>query len=284
MIKINLLPRSIYERRAVKKLAILFGVLVLAVVVIGVLYTQMFLVRQVEAMQAKADEAERLRIEVEGIESQTAKIKQDTDPINRKIQFITQVLDYNQKFPKLYEDIAKWTYEKIAYTSMSCDGFTVKMSARARSLDDLGRYLLNMYQARELFSQVTISGVPGYPIGSGEGGTVVQNLGLGSWGGGGPQGSLEGIGAIAAGVQQGPRAQYINFEVTCTLRTPIVAPSFGGAQPGAPGVPGTPGAPGVPAAPGVPPMPGAQPPAAPPTPDMQPDSAMPPGGGPQGPP
>jgi len=278
MIKINLLPKSIYERRAVRNLAILFGVLVVAVVVVGVLYTQVFLVRQVQEMQAKADEAERLRIEVEGIESETQKIKQQTDPINKKVEFIMQVLEYNKKFPKLYEDIAKWTYEKIAYTSMVCNGTTVTMTARARSLDDLGRYLLNMYQARELFSQVAISGVPGYPIESGGGGVQVQNIGMGSWGGGGPQGSLEGIGAIAAGVSQGPRAQYIDFTVTCTLRTPIVAPTLGGAQAGTPGAPGAPAAPG---APGVPPMPSPQPPMGPaPAPGAQPGSAMPPGGAP----
>jgi hypothetical protein len=138
-----------------------------------------------------------------------------------------------------------------------------------------------MYQARELFSQVAISGVPGYPFdSSGGSGAQVQDIGFGGWGGGGPQGSLEGIGAITSGVQQGPRARYIGFAVTCKLRTPIVAPAFPNAAAGAPGAPG---------APGMPPTPGVQPPAMPPgqppaQPGLGPGPSMPPGGGPQGPP
>jgi Tfp pilus assembly protein PilN len=271
MIKINLLPKSINERRIVKNTAILFGVIVITVIAIGILYTQVFLVKQVQDMQAKADAAEQLRREVEQIEGETATIKKNTEPINTKIKFITDVLAYNQEYPKLYEDIAKWTYEKIAYTSLVCNGAVVTMTARARSLDDLGRYLLNMYQARELFSQVAISGVPGYPVESSSSGAQVQDIGMSPWGGGGPQGSFEGISAITAGVQQGPHAQYINFTVTCTLRTPIVAPTFGNV-----------GAPGAPGMPGAPPTPGMQPPPMG-GPEAPPD-VMPPGGGAQPPP
>lgn len=278
MIKINLLPKSINERKIVKNTAILFGVLVVAVVAIGILYTQVFLVKQVADMQAKADYAEDLRQEVDDIESKTAGIKKDTEPINTKLNFIMGVLEYNQKFPKLYEDIAKWTYEKISYTSMVCNGMDVTMTAQARSLDDLGRFLLNMYQARDLFSQVTISGVPGYPMdSSGSSGAQVQDVSLGAWGGGGPQGNFAGIGAIATGVQQGPRARYIGFSVTCMLRTPIVAPAFSGAA-ATTGALGAPGMPPVPMGQPAPPMGQPTPP-----PGMAP-GPMSPGGGPPAPP
>jgi|YelNatPaOPRAMG01_1025707.scaffolds.fasta_scaffold62480_2 ribosomal protein L9 len=270
MIKINLLPKSINEKKIVRNTAILFGVLVVAVVAIGILYTQMFLVPKVEAKVRDAEAAEALKAEVEKIEGETATIKKDTEPIKMKLDFIKNVLVYNQEYPKLYEEVAKWTYEKISYSSMECDGTTVKMSAQARSLDDLGRFLLNMYRATDLFTEVTISGVPGYPMDSSGNGAQVQDMGLGPWsGGGGPQGNSEGIGAIMAGVQQGPHARYIVFSVDAKLKKPIAAPAFGTA--GAAG--GTPGAPGAPPAPGT---------GGPMGPSTPPPGLSPGGGGPAG--
>jgi Tfp pilus assembly protein PilN len=281
MIKINLLPASINERRIVKNTAILFGVLVVAVVAVGMLYTYLFLIPKVQAEEELAVRTEALEQEVLGIEKQRDEWKAKIPPIRQKLDFINNVLDYNQRFPKLYEDVARWTYEKIAYTDMTSDGIQVSMSARARSLDDVGRFLLNMYQATDLFTEVVISGVPGYPMDSG-GASQVQNFGPGGWAGGGPQANLAGIEAISTGVQQGPQTRYIGFTVNCRLRTPIVAPVFGAGAATA-GVPGTPGMPPPGGGPGMMPSTGPMPPGGPmPPPPGPPQSSMAPGGGAMG--
>jgi Tfp pilus assembly protein PilN len=271
MIKINLLPKSIYERMVVRNMAILFGVLVVAVIVIAIVYTRLFLVPMVQAKEQDAAAAEDLERQVVAIEKERDEWKAKLPPIQQKLDFIKNVLDYNKKYPKLFEDVAKWTYEKVAYTAMSSDGAQITMTARASSLDDIGRFLLNMYRATDLFTEVTISGVPGYPIGSTEaGGAQVQNIGLGPYGGGGPEANLAGIGAIAYGVRQGPQPRYIGFTVTCKLRTPIVPPAFAGtaATTGAAGQPGAPM-----------PMPQAMPPPGA-GPAYPPGTAPAPGGGP----
>lgn len=258
MIKINLLPRTINEKKVVKNTAVLFGVLVVVVAMIGILYTQLFLVPQVQAEEQLATQTEALEQEVLGIEKQVADWKDNKiPPVQKKLTFIKDVLDYNLKYPKLYEEIAKWTYEKVAYMGMGCNGTEVTMAARTKTLDDLGRFLLNMYRATDLFTEVTISGVPGYPMASGDasgGGFDLQAM---SSGGGGPEANLSGIGAISAGVQNGPAAGYLGFTVKCKLKTPITAPTFGGAA-GAAGAPGAPGAPVTPA-----PMPTQPPPPVP---------------------
>lgn len=230
MIKINLLPRTINERRAVKNTAILFGALVVAVVLIGVLYTQLFLIPQVQAEELLATQTEALEKEVVKIEADTKDVRESKiPPIQQKLDFIKGVLDYNLKYPKLYQDIAKWTYEKVGYAALTCDGTQVTMAAHARSLDDLGRFLLNMYRATDLFTEVTISGVPGYSTGAGNSGNSgFQAPGIS--GGGGPQANLAGIEAIASGVQNSPAVRGIGFGVSCKLKTPIVAPAFAGAQ------------------------------------------------------
>lgn len=240
MIKINLLPKSINEKKIVRNIAILFGVIVVAIIAVGILYTNMCMVPKVQQMESDATHAEELERQVNSIESERDGWKAKIPPIQQKVDFIKNVLEYNQQFPKLYEDIAKWTYEKISYTSMSSTGQDVTMTAQARSLDDLGRFLLNIYRATDLFTEVAISGVPGYPVESNS--DSGQDAGNSSWGGGGPEGNTQGIGAIATGVQQGPKARYINFSVTCKLRTPITAPSFGGVGAPATGMPGDPAA------------------------------------------
>lgn len=226
MIKINLLPKSIYEKKIVKNTALLFGALVVAIIAIGVLYTQFVLVPQVQAEEQLATETEAIEKEVVAIEGERDAWKAKIPPIKSKLDFINNVLEYNKQFPKLYEEIAKWTYEKISYVGMTCDGTQVSMAARARSLDDLGRYLLNMYRATDLFTEVTIAGVPGYPAGAnsfGGGITIPQGMP-----GTGPQANLAGMPAIAESVLSGPIARYLDFTVNAKLRTPITAPAFAG--------------------------------------------------------
>lgn len=245
MMKINLLPRTINERKIVRNTAILFGVLVIAIVAMGIAYTQMFLVPEVQKEQDLATQTEQLKSEVEGIEKEASDWQGKISPIKTKLDFINSVLAYNLKYPKLYEDLAKWTYERISYTGLTCDGTQISMGARAKSLDDLGRFLLNMYQATDLFTSVTITGVPGYPIGEAQqGGGPAAMPDLSLPGGSGLGANLAGMGAISAGVQKGPSARYIDFTVNCKLKTPIVAPTFSAGGAAAGGQPGatTPGA------------------------------------------
>lgn len=228
MIKINLLPRVINEKAILRNTAILFGGLVVAVALIGILYTQLFLIPQVRAEEELAAQTEALEKEVMAIESQTSSWKNKTVPVQKKLDFIQNVIDYNLKYPALYEEVAKWTYEKVAYVGLACDGAQVTIAGRVKNLEDLGRYLLNMYRARDLFTEVRISGVPGYPMGASSGGGGFSQQSVPSFGGGGEEASLAGIGAISASIQNAPPEGYIQFGVVCKLKTPIAAPTFEG--------------------------------------------------------
>jgi Tfp pilus assembly protein PilN len=280
MIKINLLPRILDHKRVIRNTALLFAFL-LAVVVAGGIAYGMKLRADVAKMEELAARTEEWEARVKGLQQQATQLRDSIKPIQQKLDFINQVLEYNLQYPKLYERIAMWTYEKITLYSLTCDGKEVKMAARAKSLDDLGRYLLNMYRATDLFSEVTISGVPSYkslrmggfsmntlgnftmPEGFNQGGQIA-----------GSRASLAGLEAVQTGVARTPvdllSGFGINFEVTAKLKNPINEPQFAGApasDSGTPGVPGTPGMPGPPGPEG-PPMSG------PPGPPMEPASPM----------
>ena len=251
MIKINLLPRSINAKRIIRNTAILFAFLLVVVIAGGMtFYTK--LCSNVQATEQLATETEAWEARVQGIQKQGTDMLAAVQPIQQKIDFISGVLEYNQKFAALYEQVGKWTYERVVYMSMQSDGNVIAMQARAKSLDDVGRFLLNMYRATDLFAEVLISGVPGYPSNQSAG--IMTPGGPDYAAGGmisGSQASLAGIGAISSSIDKKPQGgTWIDFTVTCKLKTPIVAPAFAGAAAGtAPGAaPGgqpayTPGAP-----------------------------------------
>lgn len=267
MIKINLLPRTINEKAVIRNTAIAFAVVLIAIVVGGLTYASK-LGKDVSDREAAAVTAEQWQKKVEDIQKQASDQKSSVKPIQDKLDFINAVLKFNGVYPKLYSDVAKWTYEKVMYTGMACDGTQLIISARTKNLDYLGRYLLNMYRATDLFTEVTISGVPGY----GKDSQSLTNAGFGGSaagaalpatpmpsmpsatagpsftpsGVGGDQSSLAGIGAISDSMQKVPAQKgWIDFTVICKLKTPIVAPSFAaaGAAAGGAAAPGaTPGA------------------------------------------
>lgn len=266
IIKINLLPRTVNAKVVVRNTALVFAVLFVAIVAGGFTYTS-HLRNSVEEWKAAADQKEQWEARVKSIEGQASQLRSSIKPIQDKLAFIDAVLAYNNQYPDLYGEIAKWTYERVMYSSMACDnGSEVKITAMAKTVDDVGRYLLNLYNATDLFSEVSISGIPGYPNNNTTSYTqnASNNLPQFNAGGqiGGSQAELAGIGAISRGIQKAPDLKLpINIDVTLRLKNPIQPPSFAGSAAGAEaGGGGFDGAPGMPPdmAPDMPPsnMPG----------------------------
>ena len=169
MLRINLLPKSIYERRNVKRMMFLFGFIfiVLAAGMAAWIFKLSVTERNQTAL-VTTTEAEAKRVEALEAEVITAQAK--IPPVKAKTQYITEVMDYNEKLPALYEEVTKYTYNRIEYRSMSASGQSMQISAHARTIGDCGRYLLNMYRAGHIFTSVAISAIPGWPAGSSGGG------------------------------------------------------------------------------------------------------------------
>lgn len=193
MLKINLLPPYIWEKRKVRQAAFLFGVLFLAVLA-GMVAWYVTLQNRERDLGIQVAEMEQRANEVRQLEAQLQAEKSKIPAIQAKVAFIEGVMEYNTLYPKLYEELAKYTYNRIVYTSVEPSSNQLKIAAHARSVGDCGRYLLNMYRASHIFTQVGIDSVPG-------------------WDGAGPRG--------------------FNFSVTCNLKTPISAPSYSPAGGGA---------------------------------------------------
>lgn len=223
MLKINLLPKYIYERRKIYKLASIFGVLFIAIVfgmfawwfMLG--NKEIILTGQVDEMELKTSILNDLQKQVDG---EKAKLP----PVESKVKFIEDLMAYNLKVPQLYEELAKYTYARILYKSVTPAGNQLTIQAHAGSLADCGRYLMNMYRATHIFNSVTINAVPGWSDSAG---------------------AAQGAGQPAGQPAAAEPSSGFDFTVTCALVNPISAPAYAPPGAGGEGAPGEGGASGA---------------------------------------
>jgi len=227
MIKINLLPPYVLERQAVRRLMALFAALLVFVVAAcaGVWWKT---TRDLNALQKELDYTRQIEQQVNTTKSQASSELAKVGPISTKVKFIEDVMAYNTKAPALYEELARFTYEKIRYRDISLSDTDMNIQAYAPSLADAGRYLLNLYRATHIFSQVSMSAVPGYSSGGGQSGGYER--------------------AAYAPPLARPGSRGFDFTVNCKLAQPLAAPSYGtaaatdtgvvGVQPPVPGAVG----------------------------------------------
>ena len=279
MIKINLLPAYVLEQEKVRKSAALFGVLVAAVIVCMLLWYKGLGSAHAE-LQRQLEEVQATEQQVKAYQAETQTARQESQGIRVKVQFIKDIMEYNKLVPRIYEELARYTYKNILYTKVSVAQAQITIDAYTRSMGDAGKYLLNLYKASDLFTSVSISAVPGYPQAVstelvGAPGSASQTYTQAA--GGLPYAPITGLlsnslataesqqtmavespfGFVLPNVNKSKivrRPAGFTFTVTCTLRKPISPPMYG-QQAGTAAAQGTPGMPGAYGAPGASPMP-----------------------------
>jgi hypothetical protein len=220
VLKINLLPKYIYERRKVYRLASIFGVVFIAIV-FGMFAWWFMLGNKEIILTGQVDEMELKTSILNDLQKQVDSEKAKLPPVESKVKFMEDLMAYNVKVPQLYEELAKYTYARILYKSVTPAGSNLTIQAHAGSLADCGRYLMNMYRATHIFNSVTISAVPGW----------------------------SGTDAAPAQGAAAPSSGF-DFTVTCALVNPIAAPAYAAPAAGGEGAPGPGGAPAAGPAPG----------------------------------
>lgn len=295
MLRINLLPPYVSQRRLTSKLVVLFSTL-FVVTLAALLAWYFVLAPQYGIIKAKADEAEAKKTNIESLKSQATSTLAAIGPIQGKLDFVNAVKAYNVKYVALYRNIARYTSPKILYNSMAVSGTTLSISAYTPNIILLGRYLQVMYTEPDV-TAVSISALPAYASASPDkpvqvsipAGVIANMPGFGlvgsytvdkgvitklqrpgtnaQQGPGGMPGGIPGAGfggPGGAGGQAGtkpfdPKYDGFPFSVTATLKEPLVPPTYGAAG-GAAGTRG-PGAAGMPPGmTGMPPGMGGMPP------------------------
>ncbi|MGB9877356.1 MAG: hypothetical protein ACPLPS_06270 [bacterium] len=117
MIKINLLPAYVKERKIVRKLLILVFIL-LGLELLGFSYwynrvsSEGYNVgQQLETAKAQAQEVQNLQTEAQNIRA-------EIEPIKAKTKFIEDAMNFPVKLANLLDAIRRYTYAKVIYTSL----------------------------------------------------------------------------------------------------------------------------------------------------------------------
>ncbi len=262
MLKIDLLPSYVRERRKVKPAIILVVVIILVEVAL-LLGASMKVKGAIAATQKELDEIEPVAKQVESLEAEAQSELATVKPAIDRVKYYEDMAKLGDQFVKLIDAVNEYIYEKVTVQNFQTDGSSVSFTAVTDSTESFGRFLLNFLRCPAVTNVSVSTNIGG---GGGAGGGAMP--GVPGIPGGGP-GMPPGIGGPPGGAAApvaGGGAELITVNVSCTV-TPdykVTVPTLGGAAPaaapGGMGMGAMPGAPGmVPGIPGAA-VPGAGPP------------------------
>ena len=162
MLRINLLPTYVSQRRLTKRLVAAFAALfILCILAPLAIYVAM--VHHLNDVSAQADSAEAGKKITDARKAQAAAAIASIKPIQDKLDFVTAVHAYNRQQVALYNTLADTSPKSsLIYTDASYSASTMSIKAYSPSVDVVGRYLQAMYQEPD-FQTVAVDKVPGYP-------------------------------------------------------------------------------------------------------------------------
>lgn len=230
MIRVNLLPAYVAQRRLTRRLVVVFSLAFIVIVASLLSVRFIILDPQYENQKKLADAAVQTKKENDDKKALAVSTKDGVAPIQTKLNFIKDTHAYTLKWVKLYHTLAKYTDLKIIYSSATVSGTTMSIRAYSPSIAEIGRYLEQIYDDPD-FQFVSIDRLPGYPealvnkyyldnklvgiqaVSSlGKGGQGMPSFGGGGggrgFGGGAPGGPPPGFGGPPPGFGGGPSGGF----------------------------------------------------------------------------
>jgi cell division protein FtsB len=272
MLRINLLPAYIAERRKTRT-AIVLSTVAFALVCAGLLFFYVTLSAQVAAKEQEATDEEQKQAAVEAIKSKTTQIRAQIAPLQDKVNFVENVRFHNTLAPTIYRNAAKYTIRQVEYNSMKITGNSLTIGgfvsgeggrnepSGRQAVQNFGRYLITFFGNPDI-TALSVQGLPGYPSpATGTGTGTGANTGgfpggfpggppggfSGGPGGppggfpGGPGGDFPGAPGQSAALGQLPSRPGFPFTATATLKRPVTAPTVPASAGGGTAVGGVPG-------------------------------------------
>jgi Tfp pilus assembly protein PilN len=166
VIKINLLPAYILERRQVRRLMQTFVVLaiVLVVVIVGVTYGYARSTEKVKNDVATNYAAGRTR--AKQLDSDIKVLQGDqASRIDVFLKFYDEVLDHNDKIAGVLETINRYIFKAVVVKEMELENDQFKLKGRIDSNANLARFYENLRRCPALVADtVKIDKVPVFPV------------------------------------------------------------------------------------------------------------------------
>lgn len=160
MLRINLLPAYVAQRRLRRTLVLAFT-LAFALVIVAMVGWFAALQKPLADVTEKANEAQSAKQQIDNLTSQAQTISGQIPAFKTNVDFVNSVRDYNLKYAQLYTNISRYTSPRILYSNLSVNQTTLTIDAYAPSLPELARYMQYMYNEPDI-SGLSVSAIPAY--------------------------------------------------------------------------------------------------------------------------
>ena len=162
MLRINLLPPYVQQRRLTKKLVPLF-VAIFALCVAAPLALYFYQRGQLATLTQQANDAVAGKSKTDALKAQATTTIAQVAPIQAKLQFVEDCNDHIRQVVALWNRLADTTPKSsFIYTGASVSGTTMSIKAYSPSVEEVGRYLQTMYHEPD-FVTVAVDHIPAYP-------------------------------------------------------------------------------------------------------------------------
>ena len=164
MLRINLLPSYVTQRRLTKRL-VPFAVLAVVLSVVLPLLWYASMKTHLTDLTQQADSAEQAKNANDALVSTAASTKAKVKPIQDKVDFVMLAHKYDRDQVGTISTVAnKSPRNSFIYSSMAPGaGYqTMSIKAYSKSVEEVGRYLTAMYH-QKAFTSVAVDKIPGYP-------------------------------------------------------------------------------------------------------------------------
>ncbi len=162
MLRINLLPSYVQQRRLTRTLIPIFaGLFLLFVAAPLAVYLAMH--QKLATLTQQAADAVAGKAKTDSYKAEAATTIAQVAPIQAKLQFVTDVDAYDRQWIALYNTLADTTPKSsLIYTGVAVTGTTMAIKAYSPSVEEVGRYLQVMYHEPD-FTSVVVDHIPAYP-------------------------------------------------------------------------------------------------------------------------
>ena len=162
MLRINLLPSYVTQRRLTKQLIPIFvGAFLLCLAAPLVVYFTLH--TALVNLTQQASDAVAGKAKTDGYKADAVTTLAQVAPINAKLQFFNDVEAYPLKWIELFNTLADTTPKSsFIYTGAAVTGTTLALKAYSPSVEEVGRYLQVMYHEPD-FTTVAVDKIPAYP-------------------------------------------------------------------------------------------------------------------------
>ena len=162
MLRINLLPTYVQQRRLTKRLVPLF-VVIFALCVAAPLAAYFYERNRLSTLTQQANDAVSGKSKTDALKAEAANTVAQVAPIQAKLQFVEDCDDHIRQVVALWNRLADTSPKSsFIYTGASVSGTTMSIKAYSPSVEEVGRYLQAMYHEPD-FVTVAVDHIPAYP-------------------------------------------------------------------------------------------------------------------------